>query len=329
MPSRGNSGCLLSGIASDRTDKNELKHGAQILVTVYVRDGMLLSVDPRNPNKSIALTVREELKAKFEEWKADYKSTIALAAKVNISELSFNQTEGVRFHREGSTLVVDYPRLSCSDSKTGFEVRTCFAICTGKKSSKAWTRITLPVGSQSMSPRVHIDKVKELYLLFQEIADSSVEWAYSKMDKTLTQYMQNSAIRRKGIVRVKILGIKDDSLAGPFERLREPDTTAKDILQDMDIDKKLTFYCKYISDVDGMLSSYTGGKQSPKEHSWFKITLWVELQNGYMEPRVVLFLMRELKEFTEVIGLAYDDSVNGDLALRAGAAFSRRAGIWI
>jgi hypothetical protein len=320
--------CLQADNATNETEQAEYE--TQTLTTLYVRHGLLMSFAPEKPSPEIATTLLDDFKSKLQKWQSSYKKSISSAAKVSVSKLEFvNDYIRLGWEKGETTLILDYPRLRISDGGSIFETRTCLAICTTDKGSpKIWSRVTLPVDIPEISSRLEMDQVPDLCPRFRDIADESIKWAYSKMQEILTSHLPDSRLETKGTIKVAILGIADSDLASPFERLCRDEVSAADVLRDAAFDRKLTSYCQKVSHIDGMLSSYA--KQTEHHNSiWFKIPLSVLLSGGETTDRVVLFFMRDVKGYSEIIGFAYDDAERGDIALRAGAKLSKIIGPWI
>jgi len=237
----------------------------------------------------------------------------------------------VGWERANTTLVLDCPRLTIPYAGSIFEMRTCLAICTSKDpktSSEVWSRLCPPVDMPDIPSRLEMDQVPALCPWFRKITNGSTEWAFEKLREILPRHLRDSRLKTEGIIKATILGITDSDLAAPFERLYEEEITAANLLQDAALDQKLTSYCKNVSDIDGTLGSYTKqtGLHKP---TWFKIPLCVVLSGGEIAYRIALFFMRDVEGYSEIIGLAYDDSERGDIALRAGAKLSKIIGRWI
>lgn len=292
----------------------------------------MISFGPENPTKKIAQALVNDFKSRLQQWDASYKECVSSVAKVRASKLKFVPDDlHLRWEKATTTLVLDYPRLTISYDGSIYEMRTCLAICTrkaSKASSKIWGRVSLPVDVSGIPPRIRVDQVPDLCPWFRYIADGAIGWAFDKIREIMPQHLPNSELETKGIIKATILGIADSDLAAPFEQLCGEGVTASNMLRDAALDQKLTSYCQKVSAIDGMLSSYTEQTGFHKP-TWFKIPLYAVLSGGEIVNRIVLFFMRDVEGYSEIIGLAYDDSERGDLALRAGAKLSKIIGPWI
>lgn len=288
----------------------------------------MISFGPKNPAPEIAEALVNDFKSRLQQWEASYNECVSSAANVSASALKFVDND-LRLGWEETTFVLDCPRLRISDDGNIFEMRTCLAICTGKASSKIWSRVTLPVDIPDISPRLRMGQVPDLCPWFRDIADGANGWAFDRIQEILPKHLPDSRLETTGVIKATILGIKGGSdLAAQFERLHEEEITAADVLQNATLDQNLTSYCQMVSAIDGMLSSYT--KQTGlNKPAWFKIPLCAVLSGGEIAYRIVLFFMRDTKGYSEIIGLAYDDSEKGDIALRAGAKLGKIIGPWI
>lgn len=298
--------------------------------TLYVRHCSRLSFNHNTPTKYTANALLEDFCDRFKQWEDSYKDSISSLPKLSGSTLEFAE-DGCRPLRwERSSRVLDCPRLRISYGGLTIETRICLAICTtNTASSKIWARVTLPVDVPGISPRIMMGQVSKLCPQFREIADTSVDWVLSKLFEILPNHLPNSTHKHKGIVKATILGVMDDDMAEPFESLYEEGVTAADVLKDTTLDSKLTSYCKRVSSIEGMLSTYNDKQTETSNLFWYKIPLWTTLYEGEIVPRAVLFYVRDLADYSEIIGLTCDDSKRGNLALRAGAKLSNIIGHWI
>jgi len=281
------------------------------------------------PTKDDATSLANQLAELYDSKHRDgYETAVASAAGMAKNDLHFNEHEKVitRWEEDADTTIIDYPLLR-SLRKPFFETRICIAICSGKMSTKFWSRTCLPIGIES-SNSVSVDEVKNLVKTFRCITDSSLTWMKKTLNKPIKEYFQPKQFVYWGQLEVSALGIADEGLAECFRKLWDVESTAKDILKDEDVDERLTYYFKQVSRIQGKLSQYSNGRNL-NNHFWFKVPAWVEVKDGYIKPREVLYLLRPLDDIGQAIGLAYDDSLNGDLLLRSGAKAANIMGRWL
>jgi len=300
-----------------------------VSTTVYVRNGLLIAFEDGNPGKQEAMQMLGGFWKQQPDWRDSYKEAIASAAHVQPSQLRFADDDA-HLGEEGKALVLDGPRLRISKDERVFETRLAIAVCTGKASSKVWTRVAMASDVPGVSSRVAMDEVKGLCSWFRAIADGSVKWGFDQLKRLLDEY-GSSSYHQKAIVKATSLGIRDEYLAVPFERLYERDVTAADLLKNDDtLDDKLTSYCRRVSRICSSTKLSTYAESDPDAGIlWFKMPSWGVLRSGEVAHRMVLYLMRDVNRHTEIIGLAYDDSLRGDIVLRSGAALSHVIGPWI
>lgn len=320
-----NTKCLEVDNVKKETQQSEQL--TQTLTTLYVRHGLLMSLGSKSLTREIAEALIDDFKSRWEHRKASYKECVSLAAKVSVSALEFTDDDFYLEWKE-PTFTCNWPRIRISDGESIFDVRTCLAICISKASSKFWSRVTLPVDKPGTSPRLRWGQVSGLCPRFRDIADKSNRWAFDEIREILPNHLPDSRPATRGIIKATILGIADSKLVAPFEQLYDEEVTAANVLQDPALDQKLTAYCRNVSDIVGTLSSYT--KQTALNSPiWFKIPMCAVLSGGETAHRIVLFLMRDVEGYSEIIGLACDDSEKGDIALRAGAKLGKIIGQWI
>jgi hypothetical protein len=202
------------------------------------------------------------------------------------------------------------------------ETRNCFAVCTGKASWKAWSRVMLKSKDGQEITRVSFDDVKAVHPSLLALAEASTAWTLEKAKDVWS----GPLLEVRGRIRTTLLGIADPYLEPYFVRLAEPEVTAENILQDKELDERLTTYSRSVMDLQEPLSSYC---LRTTKYCWCKIQMWALCTNGNLVPRPVLLFGRDLPDYTEMVGLTYDDSKNGDSMLRAGAKFGKIIGSWI
>jgi hypothetical protein len=305
-------------------------HENAILTTLYVRHGLLVFFSDRNPDKEEAPRLLKGFRDRLPEWEDDYKERVASAVDVKGPEAKFADADPC-LNWQGDAYVLDCRRLTIPHSGTVFETRLCLAICTGTASSKIWSRVSLPMDSPDVSSRVRVDEVPSLCPWFRAIAESSIIWGFDKLRAILPSYLPGRELHVKATVKATSMGILDDVLRPPFEQLRKEGAKARDLLMaDTAFDTTLTSYCQKVSSIDdGKTLSHCGEAPNMGGYVWFKMPLCAVLTDGEVVDRVVLYLMRGIKGYIEVVGLAYDDSERGDLVFRSGAALSKVIGPWI
>ena len=121
--------CLEADSVKSRTEQSEYRN--QILTTLYVRHGLLMSLGRENHTNETAEAITHDLKSSFQRGQASYKNSVSRAANVSASALEFVDDD-FRVGWEETALVLDCPRLRILNEGSIFEVRTCFGICPGK-----------------------------------------------------------------------------------------------------------------------------------------------------------------------------------------------------
>ena len=308
---------------------NNQSYRSQLKATLNIRNGYVYFIEPK-PSLQQANSISNDIKASFDGWQDSYKESVADAAKIQVDKLHFSMTPEARVSPSGNTRTIDYPLLIYNDSNKSFSTRMCFAICTGNTNTKMWSRASLPTGPDGIVSPTKLNQIQSLCKIYRGITSSSIEWLKKELPKVFEKYLENFTIRDTKVIKVSILGVDDDIIAKPFADFNSQETTAAKILKDKVLDEILTSYFRIISDIEPMLSDYANRKNPNIEPSiFFKIPVWISSAKGYIEPRSVLFLLRERQKFTEITGLAYDDSLDMDVPLRAGAKLSKIIGFWI
>lgn len=277
-----------------------------------IRRAVLLEIDP-TPTESQADSLIERVEELWVERQADYHQLVATTASVPNKDLAFIVDDRIRKKREGPTRVIDFPRLRSRHPGSGFDTRICIAICVEKDlSSKVWSRTNLPAAGRRRTRRM--EEISRLSELFKRLCAASCDWAAAQVEEALSQSFRGHlrAIPR-GAFEVTALGVRDQALAPYFERVSDTDTKAIEILEQSSADELFTRYLEEIADLEG---SARQASERP-DAFWFSSDVAVEVENGRLESREMLYLMRPTERTAEVVGLGFDDSLAGDLAQRS------------
>jgi hypothetical protein len=257
--------------------------------------------------------------AKFDE----YKEIVAKASGIDLGDLGCDVREGIRCRLEGKTRVVDFPRLWFQGSAIlAFDTRITMAICVeeAEMSSKVWSRLGLPQ-SQGLRPVVTVDKLGTLTRRFRRIAVPTSGWAMSLLRRTIRALFPDLKMRRRGCLEVSALGARDEYLAPAFEKLAFSEATAQGLLSDPALERRFSQYFRGAT--KSPVSRLRDVSVNEPGSFWFSSPVSVELGNGELGIREVLYLLRPTDDAVEAIGLAYDDSVAGDLAQRSAVKVAR------
>jgi hypothetical protein len=301
-----------------------------IEATLNYRLGYRYLIDP-HPRFTDAVSISAAIKESCDESKDDYKEALASAAGVNPKNVRFRQE--FRILPEGTTRVVNWPLVIYENGRKSFNNRLCIAVCSGSTSTKVWSRVSSSVGIDGTVFSIPINDVQKYHKYYRDIAFHSIDWVTPKILDIANKCLSDTVVERGRRIDVVILGVNDEYLAEPFLELNEQARAVADILADIVgdsvLDSRLTSYYRNISDIDVMLSDCVNNNNASAEPSLlFSLPLSVTTSSGYMEQRTVLFLLREKDEYTEILGLAYDDSLEMDIPLRAAPKLIRTIGHW-
>lgn len=218
-----------------------------------------------------------------------------------------------KYHLNGNTVVVDFPEYIYNTNNRDYALRFCIAICTAESSSKFLCRVTLPriqLQMSTLSKRQLHNSIADI----RRLASDSASWLYSnlKADFESAGYAIN---RKPSGLEVIAIGSKDEALRDVFGRLGETSLMAEELFSDSQKMERL-FYSYYsaATDLPGTLLDITSGKS---DAIWFSSLSSVVLPGGICVPREVLYMMRSKNSTAEVIGLGYDDSETGELAINS------------
>lgn len=283
-------------------------------VSPAVRRAALLELQP-TPTGKQADRLLDQIEAAWETTREHYRRVVAKAVGAAPRDLSFILTDEVRKKKEGRTRVIDFPRLSGRGLKLNFDTRLCVAICVEKKlCSKVWSRSNLPVQGRHRKRAERLGQVSQITEVFRRLCAASTEWAAELVRTSIHALFGDELIAvPRGAFEVSALGIRDKALAPYFELVADTDTEASALLKSDEANKLFTKYLERIADLDG--SAREAGQEP--EAFWFSSDVAIELEDGRLEPRGMLYLMRPTESSAQVVGLGYDDSVAGDLAHRS------------
>lgn len=290
-------------------------------ITPVLRRAVLLHVSPA-PTAEMADALVEHLKAEWNRVSLQYKKIVSTASGVALGDLRFGNHDEVRRSLEGKTRVVDFPRLAFhGHGFRAFDTRITLAICTeGDKnlSSKAWSRLGPPLGSR---PSIKVEKLSELTEWFREIATPTADWAMKLLRRSFRELFPALKARRRGCLEVAAMGVRDAVLSPVFQRLAHTAATAEEILQDRETEMRFSRY--FDNATKFPVRSLRDVTKKDPDSFWFSSPVSVELAGGELGIREVLYLLRPTPDAVEALGLAYDDSVAGDLASKSAVKVAR------
>ena len=279
-----------------------------------VRWAILGGISP-TPNHDDVATIFRAFRVVWAARADEYLQCVAAGMGLPASKLDLDRSEDVRLSRDGDTPVIDFPRLKSIPGIIGsIEVRLSVAICTVELSSKIWSRVGSPVkGPGLQQPDVDVTKT------YRNIARISTRWGLVRLREVLTA--SGHRLRLKGRLEVSVLGTNDPALGQDLTHLSESSTSADDLIANPDARRRLS---RYFRPLTGAALSSAMFKRNP-DAFWFSSTSVVTSRTGALEPREVLFLMRDHQGRAQAVGLAYDEVAPAELAQESGL----KVGRWI
>jgi len=296
-------------------------------VNPVIRVGILIDFTPK-PTKSQAKYLIGQLIKNWKDAQEKYKEIIATEAKISSEDLRFYGEEGSWTRWEENTYVLDLPRIQFTDYKyqNSFNTRLCVAICTGKMSTKVWSRVGMPLDESHVKARlaIPIARLNHVAALYRKIAQATANWMSNQLIEIARIKHPKMKIKQRREIEISAFGLRDKGLETSFEQFTETEINAIDILKEKEANNRLSFYYQNASNKKDDL--YNLSMEDPNS-SWFTSSVKVLTTRGYFQTREVLYLMRPINEKTELIGLGYDDSAMGDLAHRSVIKVSRWLGM--
>jgi hypothetical protein len=196
------------------------------------------------------------------------------------------------------------------------------AICIeADMSSKAWSRVGLPLNPSGARPAVEVETLNELTKYFRRIVQPSAQWAAKMLRQAVRALFPNLRLNSRGYLEISAMGARDQALAPYFDKLAHSETTAEALLKDPQAEARFDRYFK--SATRFSIQRLRDEASKDPASFWFSSPVAVELRDGELGVREVLYLLRPTEDAVEVLGLAYDDSAAGDLAQRSAVKVSR------
>lgn len=295
-------------------------------VIPFIRIAFLLDVNPR-PTKNQAAGLLGQLKKRWGLLQTKYRENIASTADAENGEMKFDPNEEPRQRREGNTAILDYPLLRClKNGHTGFDTRLCIAICTGGMSTKIWARVSTLQDEAFVRPGVDTQKLPKVVEQYRKLAHTSYTCIVEILKQTVEKYSHPFQITEAGTLEVSAFGVRDEGFKRYFQQLSDNNRiTATAILEDREAEEKFSFYFRKVADIKGNLLDLT--RERPETFLWFSSPVTIEIKDGYIEEREVLYLTTSSNGTRRVLGIGYDDSVDGELSHKSVTRVARWIGV--
>ena len=246
------------------------------------------------------------------EWQNGYMAATAEAAGLSPRDLEIPTKDHVRSRYDGRTPMIDLPRVRSVARDYPFDQRNCAALCVEKKfSSKIWTRVGYP---QDMAPCL-LEDLQELTDRYRQQAIGVGEWFYRNFfDDTAEAFRHTHRHRDKATLEVTTVGLRVD-----------PEIAEEDIDAWLFDDgapnlhnEDLWEYLRRAGNIDLSVSDLQA-----TEHEWWSMPIGVRTVDGILVSRRALYLMRPVGDIVQIVGIALDDSVNGEMANDVALKLSR------
>lgn len=299
----------------------------QGLVQPVIRFAMLVNLNPA-PKK---MAVRRFVGDLLGEWQAlvpVLRRTLAMALGPEGVEVSFASDEQTRDMSQGGARVLETPLFRVTNSRhelalgiEALEGRVGAALCTSGLSTKVFCRLRPIKANPGSGATVSTNSLPHFAGLCRRLNKQLTKEVFDWLQTTARNDSVDFEITHVGELEVSALGIVDQSISDYFCRLHDSAISASEILEDKQADEKLSlYYSCFADDIKCRLSELSTLKS---EAIWFSSPISVEVENGYLEPREVLYLLRGQDGVYQALGVGYDDSVKGNLALKSTNRVSR------
>jgi len=292
-----------------------------------IRFAVLVDVKP-TPRKTTARQFVSELLSGWRTLAPILQQALRSALGSDGIEVTFANDEEPRDLSEGGSRVLDTPRFQVTNSQhqlepgiEALEGRVGVALCTSGLSTKCFSRLRPIKANPGSGAAVPTSMVPELAtqcrVWNRRLTGAVFDWLCTMGRDCSVDF----DLTRIGELEVSALGIVDNTISEYFQLLRDSSIPAAEMLKDEEADEKLSLYYRlFADDITCNLSKLKG---EASEAIWFSSASAVEVESGYLEPREVLYLLRGRDGVYQALGVAYDDSVNGNLALKSTNRVSR------
>jgi len=289
-------------------------------VVPVVRWAHLVQAKPQL-SKRTALRIAAGLVDAWESRCDDFRGSLALVTGIPEARLRFvsPEREQVRQRFDGTTPMVDFPRIQAhNEGGVDFDARICVAICADELSSKAWGRVGLPLEpTTDLPPDDDLDAVMEL---FRKIARHLASWGREFFLEVANRKATRHRFHDNGELDISVLSVPDEEIAEGLSRLSESELTAEDLLNDPKYASQVSSYIKAMTDIRYPLSEL---RRKEPNSFWFASTNTAIDEDGVMEPRTMLYLLRPQGEVAQISGVGFDGSGTGSLVRDSAVDVSR------
>jgi hypothetical protein len=306
-----------------------MKKEASTIVPV-VREAVRVEIKPQ-PSPEEAKNIAEIIS---KAWKCDQYKYIDLLIKATGDSSIRNNIkchEDILQRMENTTHVIDFPLITHynGDKIKCFDTRLCISICTREMTTKCWSRVSSPFSESQTRLRYSLNDLKDITERYHKIAEASSEWLAENVINTYKDHFNGSKdkLSSVGTIVISAIGVKDESLKDDFESLLENRDNAPKILDKENLQKKMIKYLGAVSEKPQYLPSIIKGERIDSYHQLRLISpQTVDIESGYKENRAVLYFLNELPRRTLGYGIAFDDSISGDLVVASASKVSRHIG---
>ncbi len=297
----------------------------KISLTPFVRQASVVDIVPRLKKKQVS-AVTSQLLGESSRLQAKYRDIVASVMGVDGSKMQFAKEEHMRKRWEMDTGVLEWQRLEYKDNAhSAFDARLGVAICTGKMSTKVWSRIGMSSTASTNGRGISVEELQNVTAQYREVTEASSTWMSKQMEEMIGSQFREVEVRQLGQLEVSCFGVRDENFARHFGQLWKTGATIAEVLQDPEACEQFSWYFNEASDIKGDPLELT--ERCPQDHYWLPSKIWVEVPSGYMEERIVPYLVSSLNGKLQVLGIACDDSVDGSLAHRSVTQVARWIGM--
>jgi len=281
-----------------------------------IRWAIVAKLNPR-PRLSDAQSFLALLEQEWPSASHDFRKVIAKAAQINESELDFCPKESLRLTFEGKTAVFDFPRLYTTADRVGskdFDARITMTLCSKKDlSSKIWAR----VGSQSTGTGVERN-LEGTVADFRRLARIGSEWAFRLFQRLVVANAKSKGKRAPRIARLAPLEVSV---------LANNDAALGRYLESLAISRVGPHQSQNLTRLGAFLKPLSGDnalRRRRKDSFLFSApAITGDFADEPFDTRDVVFLMRPHQSRAQAIGVGFDNSAPGDMAVDTARTVSR------
>lgn len=281
-----------------------------VLIVPFIRIARLIKTQ-KPPNRKQAEPILHDIFLKWPEYRELLKKIIvSQIPSINIDKFQFAEDERIRKRWEGDTHVLDCPLIIYENGKDSLEIRICISVCTGPMSTKIWARIGKPI-IENQRGSVSEREIRKIVSIYRKILRLTIE----QIHKSVIKVFSNNKIVLTNIktewLEVSAFGLRDFVITNYFNNLWEQNISIQHVLSIKKASDSLSYCYGKISPIDTICNF---SDIENKDCIFYTSPVSITIKDGAIERREVLYLDKLIEKERYIIGVGWDDSIDGNLS---------------